>query len=47
MYMVPLCPSTNTTHTVICRYTAKITEKDVEEEEVVVHFDGWSDRYDE
>ena len=29
------------------RYTAKVTEKDVEDEEVVVHFDGWSSRYDE
>ena len=26
---------------------AKVTEKDEEDAEVVVHFDGWSSRYDE
>ena len=29
------------------RFCAKVVEKDDEEEEVVVHFDGWSSRYDE
>lgn len=29
------------------RFCAKIVEKDEETEEVLVHFDGWSSRYDE
>ena len=47
MYGTPMSLYKHYTHCVICRYTAKITEKDVEEDEVVVHFDGWSARYDE
>lgn len=37
---VPMC-----FHTV--RFSAKVVEKDEETEEVLVHFDGWSSRYDE
>ena len=29
------------------RFRAKVVEKDEETGEVVVHFDGWSSRYDE
>ena len=29
------------------RFCAKVVDKDEETEEVVVHFDGWSSRYDE
>ena len=29
------------------RFCAKVVEKDEEAEEVVVHFEGWSSRYDE
>lgn len=29
------------------RFCAKVVEKDEETQEVIVHFDGWSSRYDE
>lgn len=31
----------------LCRYPVKVVEVDYEEGEVLVHFEKWSDRYDE
>ena len=37
----------HSTFVLICRYPAKILELDTDEEQVLIHFDGWNSRYDE
>jgi c-di-GMP-binding flagellar brake protein YcgR len=32
---------------IVCRYQAKIVDIDEEEHMVMIHFDGWNQRYDE